>query len=120
MRKRSAHHHPNWGDMEQELNREKRVKFAVKKSTARREGHEWDISFDDVVWPRDCPILGIPLNYFSEGRTDSSVSITRLDDSLPYNTTNLLVCSYRASRLLRYGVNELHRGYEFKVIQNLE
>lgn len=106
---RSPKHHTSWGDMDQELNREKRVKFAVKKSSAKREGNEWTISYDDVQWPTTCPVLGVELVYFSEGRTDSSVSMCRRDSVKPWTPDNLLVCSYRASRLLRFSLEELEK-----------
>lgn len=111
MQKRSPKHHNSWGDMEQELNREKRVKFNIAKSLAKRNGHQWNFSFSDVDWPSHCPILGLPLAYFSEGRTDSSVSIRLIDMA---NSPSLLICSYRATKLLQFSDEELQAVLKYR------
>jgi len=108
MVKRSPKHHKNWGDKEQELLREKRIKYHVARSTAKRLGISWSTGFEEINWVDTCPVLSIPINYLSEGRTDNSCAIDRYDKSGGYTPDNTFVCSWRAKRLRSDGLDYEH------------
>jgi hypothetical protein len=84
-----------------------RALFAGAKSRAKREGIEFDLSFDDIVWPEFCPALGIRINYNLKGirnRGDDSPSLDRTIPTLGYTKNNVAVISWRANRI-KYNAN---------------
>jgi hypothetical protein len=100
-----------WGVREDsELYDAKRQKFRVKKANSINSGKEWTLEFGDLVWPTHCPILGIELDYFSEKRSDQSVSFDRIDSTKGYVKGNVQIISFRANRIKNDStVEELHK-----------
>ena len=98
-----------WGDKTQELYREKRTKYRGKKANAKRLGIEFSVPFSAIDFPTHCPILGIELDYFAEGRQENSVSFDRLDFSKGYVEGNVVVLSWRANRIKNDGTEKEHR-----------
>jgi hypothetical protein len=88
-----------------------RQKFYTKRSNAEREGRVFDLEFADVVWPDVCPVLGIPLDYFSNtaGRNDNGVSFDQIDPGKGYVKGNVMVMSWRANRIKNDGTADEHR-----------
>lgn len=76
-----------------------RIIFDRAKSRATRKGLEFTITVDDIVIPRVCPALGIPLMRGQERMTDSSPSIDRIDSSRGYVPGNVRIISNRANRI---------------------
>jgi hypothetical protein len=80
------------------------LKFSRKKENSSRTNHEFTVTFDDIKWNTVCPILGIPLDYLCEGRTEGSVSFDRTDSSKGYVPGNVQIISWRANRIKNDGV----------------
>jgi hypothetical protein len=98
-----------WGDKDQQLYAEKRQKYRAKRSNAKRAGVEFSIPFSELVFPTHCPVLGIELDYVSEGRKENSVSFDRIDPTKGYVSNNVVVVSLRANRIKNDGTPEEHQ-----------
>lgn len=92
------------------------LRFSRKKENASRTRHEFTITFDDVVWNKVCPILGIELDYFAEVRAENSVSFDRIDSSKGYIPGNVQIISWRANRIKNDGTLDDFR----KIVDYLE
>lgn len=70
------------------------------KSRALATGIEFDLKLEDLVVPEYCPVFGFKMAYATgRGRTDTSYSIDRLDNSRGYVKGNVAVISWLANRL---------------------
>jgi len=87
------------------------LKYQRKKENSTRTKHEFSILFDDLVWNKVCPILGLELDYFSTKASPNSVSFDRINSSLGYIKGNVQIISWRANNLKSNGTKE-----EFKLI----
>lgn len=87
------------------------TKFFRKKQNAKTRGIEFDLTFDDITWNTHCPILGLELDYYSDGIQPNSVSFDRIDNSKGYVPGNVMIISMRANMLKADGTIE-----EFKKI----
>lgn len=89
-----------------------REKFRRKKANNRT--YEWTAEFGDLIFPTNCPVLGIELDYFAERTKDNSPSFDRIDNNKGYIKGNVIVCSWRANRIKNDGTAEEHKKiYEF-------
>lgn len=86
-----------------------RTKFNRKKTTAKKNGIEWDIKFGDIIWNESCPILGGKLDYFAETTQENSPSFDRIDPTKGYIVGNVQIVSWRANRIKNDGTAEEHR-----------
>lgn len=87
-----------------------KVKFRSKQNSAKQQGIEFTVEFDDIDWVTHCPILGLELNYFPEGsRQENSVSFDRFDPTKGYIKENVYICSWRANRIKNDGTIEEHK-----------
>jgi hypothetical protein len=77
------------------------------KSRAAKKGLEFNITVDDIVIPKRCPVLGITLKAGVGGGTvsvaklESSPTLDRIDNSRGYTPDNICVISLRANNLKR-------------------
>lgn len=72
------------------------------KFRCQSTGIEFDLSVEDLMpLPLDCPVLGIKLDWFVDGRggSDFSPSIDRLDPGQGYVPGNVEIISNRANRI---------------------
>lgn len=69
------------------------------RSNAKRRGIPFSLTRDDIVIPKVCPVLGIPLRKAHGRMDDSSPSIDRLDSSLGYSPDNIRIVSWKANRI---------------------
>lgn len=71
----------------------------------------FNLTWADLEWPIVCPVLGIPIDYFSEAgrRDEASCSFDRIDNTLGYVKGNVRVISWRANRIKNDGTAEEHR-----------
>lgn len=106
---KAKQHWEKWGNKTQDDYIIKRHKYRVKKSNARRQGIEFWIPFAELEWPTHCPVLGIELNYYAEGKCENSVSFDRKDPSKGYVSGNVVVTSWRANRIKNDGTPEEHQ-----------
>lgn len=72
------------------------LRLARRRSAER--GIEFGISLDDLHIPQFCPLLGIPIDPFSELQ-DLHPSIDRLDNDKGYVPGNVMIISHRANRI---------------------
>jgi len=113
--KLKAQHHAEkynkkWGQKEDsDLYRAHRAKYRSKKSRAKQEGKVFTVAFGELDFPAFCPILGIKIDYFAEGRQENSCSFDQIDPSAGYVKGNVQIISWRANRLKNDGSAEEHR-----------
>lgn len=98
-----------WGDLTQDLYDVKRAKFRLKKANATRNGDVFTVEFSELVFPEVCPILGIPIDYESEGVSEGSPSFDQIAAGRGYISGNVCVMSWRANRIKNNGTAEEHK-----------
>ena len=104
-------HFKKWGVREcTDLYSVQKAKFRNKKARAVASGIDFTISFGELIWPKDCPILGMELDYFAEGIQENSVSFDKIDPRLGYIAGNVHIISWRANRIKNDGSAEEHRS----------
>jgi len=81
-------------------NPEKYILNSVR-TRARRSKKEFDLTIDDIVIPKKCPVLGIPISMTAEKNSDNLPSIDRFDNSKGYIKGNVNIISRRANSLKR-------------------
>lgn len=86
-----------------------REKFNRKKTNAQKIGLEFSINFGELTFPTHCPILGLELDYFSDGRVENSVSFDRIDPNKGYVPGNVVIVSWRANRIKNNGSADEHQ-----------
>lgn len=67
------------------------------KDRARIKGLEFDLSWEDVVAPDVCPVLGIPVS--KELSKEHWPTVDRIDNTRGYTRDNIRVISNRANRI---------------------
>jgi hypothetical protein len=77
----------------------RRVMFYDARKRAKKKGHEFSITLDDIHIPLSCPVLLIELNYGVGKRTEHSPSLDRIDNTRGYVKGNVAVISWRANRI---------------------
>lgn len=81
-------------------NRYEHTVLAQAKSRAKRLSLEFDLDVNDIVVPKICPVLNIPIKKNSvSGWHDDSPSLDRIDNNKGYVKDNIRVISNRANRL---------------------
>ena len=73
---------------------------------------------DQIIIPKICPVLGIPLSFGNEKEsplpTDNSPSIDRIIPTLGYVKNNIVIVSQRANRIKNDAtIDELERVFNF-------
>lgn len=81
------------------LNEPEQIILVRARASAKKKGISFDLSKEDIVIPKQCPILNIPLQIGNGQRTDNSPSLDRIDNSLGYIKSNVHVISMRANRI---------------------
>jgi len=72
--------------------------FDKAKTRAKSMGREFNIELSDIVVPKICPLLQIPLiASFDKQYTYNSPSLDRIDSSKGYIKGNIVVVSWRAN-----------------------
>lgn len=69
------------------------------KKRAKSKGLEFSLELADISIPSVCPVLGIPIIVYGERHTWHSPSLDRIDNSLGYVKSNVIVVSRRANSL---------------------
>ena len=74
--------------------------YHCTKQRATKRGLEFTIEITDIVIPKYCPLLGIPItNTFGKGRQQTNASLDRKDSSKGYTPENIWVISDLANRM---------------------
>ena len=74
------------------------------KDRARKKGLEHNITWEDIYWPKTCPVLNKRLKYMGGVNkrgiaSPYAASLDRRDNSLGYVKGNVYVISWRANAL---------------------
>jgi len=78
----------------------KRMVLGRCKERAKNKGIEFNITIEDIIVPKYCPILNIELKPFNkQGGSYNSPSIDRIDNSKGYIKGNIQVISKRANMI---------------------
>lgn len=64
-----------------------------------KKGRSFNLTLSDIVIPKVCPVLGIPINRKGTKRTPNSPSLDRINSRLGYVKGNIVVISWRANDL---------------------
>lgn len=76
-------------------------RFSILRSGATDRKKEFTLTFDDLVFPENCPALGIKLDYHKRGRgaAFNSPTVDRIDSTKGYIPGNVIVVSHLANRI---------------------
>ncbi len=75
------------------------IMYHNAKLRAKRKGLEFSIDLTDVVVPKTCPVLGLPLFRSDGGMQDNSPTLDRIRINQGYIKGNIMVISWRANRI---------------------
>ena len=75
--------------------------YQSAKHRARRDGLPFDITWDDIVIPTNCPVLGIKLAHGIDHPTDNSPTVDKVIPALGYVRGNITVISFKANSIKR-------------------
>jgi hypothetical protein len=79
------------------------------KVRAKKTKVPFDLTFEDIVIPETCPILGLRLEHGTIQNRDNSPSIDRLAPELGYVRENIAIISHLANRIKNNGTAAEHR-----------
>jgi len=85
-----------------------RALLKTAKQRAKRYNLPIDITADDIIIPKYCPVFGIELKQAENRMNDSSPTLDRLNPKLGYVKGNICVMSNKANRLKSNGTIEDH------------
>jgi hypothetical protein len=71
------------------------------RARARKYGYDFDLTVDDIIMPKYCPLLGIEMfvTESRKGKKHSSFSLDRIDSSKGYVKGNVWVISMMANSM---------------------
>lgn len=106
--------------MKKKRTKEEALWYSAKKR-AEKAGLAFTIQVADVVIPKICPVLGIPLSISNTGRfVDSSPSLDRRNNDFGYVPDNVEVISMRANRIMcDASLDEIRRLYKWMLLRTL-
>jgi hypothetical protein len=88
--------------------------LTTAKARARKFGVPFSIVVEDIIVPKVCPVLGIPLFRTPNKRTDNTPSLDRVNPKLGYVKGNIQIISWRANRLkCDASFEEIEQLYEY-------
>jgi hypothetical protein len=70
------------------------LKYA--KYRAKLKKLDFDLTPKDIVIPKTCPVLGIPIYPYS---LSNSPSLDRIDNTKGYTKDNVVIVSFKANRM---------------------
>jgi hypothetical protein len=71
----------------------------ICKARATRNGVDFNIEIGDIIIPKRCPVLGLPLKMNSGTPRDDSATIDRINPNKGYIKGNIVVISHRANKI---------------------
>lgn len=88
-----------WRQHEKERLTPEKTMWTAAKHRAKAKGLDFDIDISDIIIPKLCPILGIPLqiNVGTFGPRYSSPTLDRIDNTRGYVKGNVAVISHKAN-----------------------
>lgn len=85
--------------------------LATAKWRSKKLGHDFNLTKEDIVIPKVCPLLGIPINAVNGKRSDHSPSLDKIDPDKGYTVGNVWVISDKANRMKQNMTVELLRKF---------
>jgi len=86
--------------LERFMHHRKRLLIQKRRIEARKKGIEFTINPDDLIWPTNCPALGLEIDYITRGKLLPNMpSIDRIDPKKGYVPGNVAVISFRANTI---------------------
>lgn len=76
------------------------------KARAKKYNYPFNIKEEDLVVPKHCPVLGIPLFHSERTCTDNSPSIDKIVPELGYVKGNIQIISHRANTIKSNATSE--------------
>lgn len=76
------------------------------KRRARKKGKEFTITKKDIVIPKFCPLLQIPLIWGSKGNYENTPSLDCINPNLGYTPDNICVISKKANSMKNSATKE--------------
>ena len=74
--------------------------YNTSKQRAKKRNINFTIIKEDIVIPKFCPLLGIPItNIMGKGRQQTNASLDRLDNTKGYTKDNIQIISDLANRM---------------------
>lgn len=81
-------------------NRDRRkILINAAKKRAKEKKIDFNITVEDIILPKFCPILGIELEFNDTCVKDNSYSIDRIDSSMGYVAGNIQIISFKANTI---------------------
>jgi hypothetical protein len=77
----------------------KKYMYSTAKIRAQKKGIPFDIEEDDIIIPKVCPILEVPLVLGHKGNYEYTPSLDRIDNSKGYVKGNIMVISKKANSM---------------------
>jgi hypothetical protein len=80
--------------------------LAMKKYAAKKAGVLFDLRFEDIAWPRRCPVLGMDFllpgseGVERKGPKRNSLSFDRIDPTRGYVAGNVVLVSHLANSIM--------------------
>lgn len=93
--------------------------YSNRKYKARQKNITFNLLYDEYISlerPKNCPLLGIKLNYDNKVTSDNSPVLDRVDNSKGYELNNVWIISSRANRIK----NDATAGELMKIALNLQ
>lgn len=88
-------------------NHKEKILYGQARYRAKRKGIKFDLEVSDIVIPKLCPVLKIPLvkNNRQAGPRASSPSLDRINNDLGYIKGNVQVISHKANTMKHCATN---------------
>lgn len=84
------------------------------RASANSRGLECTVTVDDIVIPKVCPILNIPLEFHKGTHKNNSISVDRIDTTKGYIPGNIAIISFKANTLKgNMTLSEIDRLYKY-------
>jgi hypothetical protein len=91
----------------------KHLLYAAKQR-ATKAGLPFDLVEEDIIIPKTCPVLGIPLVFNNSTTSDNSPSLDRIFPELGYISGNVRLISFKANRIKTNAtVNEMEKVLKY-------
>lgn len=83
------------------INNPSRKMLSQARRNAAARGEQCELTLEDIIIPKLCPVLGIPIveTTGSGGRSDGTATLDRINNDIGYLKGNVIVVSWRANRL---------------------
>ncbi len=96
----------------------KMVMLTGAKRRAKKFNLDFNINTGDIIIPKVCPVLGIPL-FIGNGKIcDNSPTLDRIDNTKGYVKGNVMVISFKANSLKKNGTAQEHLAIANYMLQH--